>query len=145
MREPRSKQRFPRGGEALYELLKQDHEPVLIFARRADQTEDQRIRAHAPDILVYDHEADPMIYFWPVEKQMVVCQFDLPVDEADRARLAKALLRDGATWVTCTWLTPRQEPGLEWQNYGDPVAFMTYRGYATDEQTQRALLAAMER
>lgn len=119
---------------------------MLIFVRRADQTEDSRFHLHAPDILVYDHEADPMVYFWPVEKQMVLCQFDLPVAEEDRVRLAKALLRDGAMWVACSWLNPRQKPGLECQNFGDPAAFMTYRGYLTaDEQTQRALLATMER
>lgn len=119
---------------------------MLIYVRRADQTEESRIHLHAPDILVYDHDADPMVYFWPVEKQMVACQFDLPVGEEDRVRLAKALLRDGALWVGCIWLIPQQQPGLEVQNFGDPAAFMTYRGYLTaDEATQRALLATMER
>lgn len=130
MRQPRSKQRFPRGGEQLYELLKSDHEPVLIWCRRADQTDDEHLRLHAPDMLVYDHEADPMIYFWPVEGQMVTCQFDSAPEEASKKRLVKALLRDGAMWVAVVWQGPAGVSS-EWENHGEPAAFMLQHGYET--------------
>lgn len=115
-------------------MLKLDHEPVLIWCRRADQTSDERIAIHQPDMLVYDHEADPMIYFWPVEGQMVTCQFDTPPDEDYKARLVKALLRDGAIWVGVIWQHPLDIDGvsIDWENHGEPAAFMTHRGYPVE-------------
>lgn len=123
MRKPRSKQRWPSGGEALYELIREAHEPTVIFVRRADQTPAARIELQKPDILTWSHEADPMLYFWPVEGQCVWCQFDHDALDDERTRLARALLRDGATWVMMSWHPPATETeplGFAYENWGDP-------------------------
>lgn len=131
-RRPRSKQRWPVGGEELYELIREAHEPQAIYVRRADQTDRGRLSRDKPDILVYQADADPMLYFWPVENQCVIVQWDHDASNEDEARMVKALLRDGATWV----ITSRRlrEPvdefdiNYRWETHGDPAKWYTDRG-----------------
>lgn len=136
LRRPRSKQRWPVGGEELYELLRMDHEPQVIYIRRADQTDRGRILQDKPNILTFQHEADPMLYFWPVEGQFVWLQYDHDALEDERVRLVKALLRDAATWVNVTWHPPKTETntlGFDYENWGDPLKWYTDRGLEVPE------------
>lgn len=107
MREPRPKQRFPRGGKELYELLRMDHEPTFINVFRSDEVAADRHKQ--ADTLVWEVELDPMLYFWPVEGQHVVVLLDKVMEEKRLERLAKALLRDGATWISALWTALRTE------------------------------------
>lgn len=126
MREPRPKQQFPDGGKELYELLRLDHEPVFIWVLLADETEYPPVQR---DTLLLDRAFDPMVYFWPVEGQHVVCRSAAPFEKNQKKRLVRALLRDGATWVSLLW---HEGGSLEWKNHGDPTGFMVRRGYALD-------------
>lgn len=120
MKSPRRGQRFPRGGQNLYELMRMDHEPILIWVLLAgDITLEQ---ADEPDTLSFEADFDPMVYFWPVDGQHVVVRLEKPAEELEK-RLVKALLRDGAMWVTVCWCTPK----FDWVNYGDPDGFMQKR------------------
>jgi hypothetical protein len=126
VREPRPKQRFPEGGKELYELLRMDHEPVMIWVLAADEAHTRTLLQ--PDTLLLERAFDPMVYFWPVDGQHVVCDFDDKPEPTQAKRLVKALLRDGATWVTLMW---RENNELDWDHYGDPDTFMQRR-YAVD-------------
>jgi hypothetical protein len=138
LRRPRTKQRFPRGGEELYELLRMDHEPACIYVRRTDQTTGSHARVLHPNGLMHDPDTDPLIYFWPVEKQFVWVQFDHNAPEEERKRLVKALMRDGATWLVVTWHEPNSEVDpvlgntpktrLAWDSHGDPDTWFKDRG-----------------
>lgn len=100
VREPRPKQLFPTGGKNLYELLRMDHEPVLIDVFPEDEV--QKSRDREPDTLTYNRNFDPMLYFWPVDGQHVVVYFDtFRPPELDR--LVQAMQRDGAAWVTAIY------------------------------------------
>lgn len=126
MREPRAKQRFPTNGKELYELLRLDHEPALIFVHLADEFE-----YHPdPNTLVYERFMDPMLYFWPVERQHVVVQLAAEPEAGAKKRLVDALLRDGAQWVTVLWLASRADPyesSLQVENFGDADGFLRNR------------------
>lgn len=122
MREPRAKQRFPDGGKDLYDLLRMDHEPVLIWVLLDDEAK-KRVLLQ-PDTLTVDRAFDPMLYFWPVDKQHVVCDFDSEPDATEAKRLVRALIRDGATWITLMW---RHNNELRWNNFGDSDGFMRSR------------------
>jgi hypothetical protein len=122
MREPRAKQRFPAGGKDLYELLRMDHEPVMVWVLAADEA--GRRALLQPDTLLLESAFDPMVYFWPVEAQHVVCDFDGEPDAQTAKRLVKALLRDGALWVTLMW---RKNNELDWDQYGEPAEFFQKR------------------
>jgi hypothetical protein len=122
-REPRAKQRFPDGGKNLYELLRMDHEPVLVWVLLADEGRKRALLQ--PDTLLLESAFDPMLYFWPVDGQHVVCDFDGKPDPQQAKRLVKALLRDGALWVTVMW---RNKNDLELKNFGDPQHFYVHRG-----------------
>lgn len=127
MREPRPKQRFPNGGKDLYELLRMDHEPVMVFVYPSDEVSLER--ACFPDTLTYEKAFDPMVYFWPVEGQHVVVDFKAKPAADDLKRMVKALQRDGAAWITALW---KEKQKLEWENWGDAEGFMYKRGYAVD-------------
>lgn len=126
MREPRPKQRFPTYGKELYELLRLDHEPVLIFVHVADEFD-----VHPdPNTLVYERFMDPMLYFWPVERQHVVVQLAAALEAGAKQRLVDALLRDGAKWVTVLWYAPQADPEestLQLENFGDADGFLRER------------------
>jgi hypothetical protein len=127
MREPRPKQRFPTNGKELYELLRLDHEPILMWVHLADEFD-----VHPdPNTLVYERFMDPMLYFWPVERQHVVVQLVAEPEAAAKKRLVDALLRDGAQWVTVLWLAaPGPDPDesrLRLENFGDADGFIRNR------------------
>lgn len=126
MREPRPKQRFPQGGKTLYELLRIDHEPVLIWILPQDEAQKRKLLQ--PDTLLLDRAFDPMVYFWPVDGQHIVCDFDGEPEAEVAKRLVKALLRDRAAWITLMW---RNNNELQWSNFGDSERFMRAR-YAVD-------------
>jgi hypothetical protein len=128
MREPRQHQRMPEGGKRLYELLRMDHEPVLIDVFVIEELP-RRERLKQGDTLGFSREFDPMLYFWPVESQH--CVVHLWSDEPELIeRLGRALLRDGALWVS--FLTG----GLSYKIHtrGDVNAFWQRR-YGTDAPT----------
>lgn len=118
MREPRPKQLFPTGGKNLYELLRSDHEPVMIDV--FPQEECQKGRDTEPDTLVYGRSFDPMLYFWPVEGQHVLVHFNTRPPELER--LVKALQRDGAAWVTVAYKKDKKPTSFyspEWNAHDD--------------------------
>lgn len=122
MREPRPKQLFPTGGKNLYEMLRMDYEPVFIdvFA----EEECQRSRVDMEGTLTYRRSFDPMLYFWPVEEQHVLCHFDRRPAELDR--LVKALQRDGALWITAIYRKDRPEVSIwsaEWNKHDDADSY----------------------
>lgn len=124
MREPRPHQRLPEGGKRLYQALRGDFEPVLIDVFLT--TEVRRDRLAADNALGFSREFDPMLYFWPVDGQHVVVHlFEEEMDLIER--LGKALLRDGALWVT--FLVGALS--LKIHNRGDANAFWRRR-YGTD-------------
>jgi hypothetical protein len=97
MREPRPHQRMPEGGKRLYELLRMDHEPVMVHIFVSEDTPRDRLRLE--DTLGFSREFDPVLYFWPVQDQH--CLVHLWEEEPQLIeRLGRALLRDGALWVT---------------------------------------------
>lgn len=122
MREPRPKQRFPNGGKDLYELLRMDHEPIMVFVYPSDEV--SLDRALFPDTLTYEKAFDPMVYFWPVEGQHVVADFLGKPADVDCKRLIKALERDGAAWITVMW---RENKKLWWEQHGDAAEFLRKR------------------
>lgn len=118
MRAPRARQRFPGGGKNLYELLRMDHEPAFIGIWPAAEC----FHPDHSNTLTYEPAFDPMLYFWPVERQHVIvfCR-DAP-NEDDMKRLAKALKRDGAELIQFLWSVERTveeralgAPGLPWR------------------------------
>lgn len=126
MREPRAKQRFPHGGKDLYELLRLDHEPALIFAWPSDEVSANHVRYPIPDTLVFERAFDPMVYFWPVEGQHIVVNFKRRPEESDVKRLVKALERDGAGLITLMWKDDKNK--LQWEHFGDAGEFI-YKRY----------------
>lgn len=128
MREPRPTQRFPTHGKELYEALRRDGEPTIVWAMTE---EDVRECAVLQDpTLVWNRYFDPMLYFWPVEHQYVLAVFWTDFDDKAMARLVKALLRDGADWVTVSRPGKKQthaewirdgapDRGRRWDNFGD--------------------------
>ena|SRR5438105_8833806 len=128
MREPRPHQRMPEGGKRLYELLRLDHEPGMITVFVSEETTRERLRM--ADTLGFSREFDPVLYFWPVEGQH--CHVHLMTEEAAfTERLVRALLRDGALWVTVA--IPRVGGGRShsFVSWGDPNAFWR-RHYGTE-------------
>lgn len=109
-----------------------DLEPVFIWVLLNQETDKTHIQDNT---LLWDSLFDPMLYFWPVENQHVVCSFDVQPDVAQSKRLVKALLRDGAIWVTVMWHQKNDSRftgyDLKLSNYGDPDRFMRER-YAVD-------------
>jgi hypothetical protein len=80
--------------------------------------------------LVYERFMDPMLYFWPVERQHVVVQLAAEPEAGAKKRLVDALLRDGAQWVTVLWLASRADPhesSLQVENFGDADGFLRNR------------------
>jgi hypothetical protein len=121
---PRSKQRFPRGGKELYELMRMDHEPIFVSVYRSDEVARDRHKMR-DDSLVYESELDPMLYFWPVEGQHVIAFIYSEIAEDARERLARALLRDGARWVSISWRNSKNK--FEAHSWGDTDGFMRDR------------------
>ena len=125
MREPRPTQRFPGNGRALYEALRRDAEPILIWVL---SEEDQRQVSVIQDYtLTWSRFFDPMLYFWPVEHQHVCTIFWTDVDKLLSQRLVKALLRDGAMWVTVSRPSGERTRARRWENYGDADQFIKSR------------------
>lgn len=129
MRSPRAKQRMPHGGQQLYEELRGGHEPIMVHVYPFDAV--TRDRARLRDTLTFDLAFDPGLYFWPVEHQHVLAVAEL--DQEARARLAQALLRDGAIWVTICYPNA-EEPDADgfksrfaFEHFGDADAFMRSR------------------
>lgn len=120
MREPRAKQRFPTNGKELYELLRLDYEPILLWVCTHDEAQQRYVQ---PDTLIYDRVMDPMLYFWPVESQHVVVRSVSEPETGARKRLVKALLRDGALWVTVLWNSPE----VRVEHFGDAGTFAQHR------------------
>lgn len=149
MREPRPRQRFPAGGKALYELLRRDYEPLFIMAwdashvfhsRHHERPRDRRgytepeitaqrycdeHQAQAGTVysLAFELSFDPMLYFWPVERQHVITFLEQPIAEPDVKRLARALKRDGATVITIMWSKPEPVRHV----FGDPEQHLKER------------------
>lgn len=121
MRSPRRTERIPSGGKQLYELLRLDHEPVFISIFLVEEVPAARLEID--DTLGYSREFDPMQYFWPVEGQHCIVNL-LQSDDKSRARLAKALLRDKATWIT---IIGPQDGKLKIEHWGDTNGFMRNR------------------
>lgn len=111
MREPRPRQRLPEGGLEIFEQRKAGtwKHPGLICAQPVNwkhprplekpKTHEQILATGY--IVLYQPHFDPMLYFWPVENFTVICH--LPNIEDDYSkRLARAILRDGAEYVSLT-------------------------------------------
>jgi hypothetical protein len=107
VREPRPRQRFPEGGLEIFEQRKAGtwKHPGLIDARPMNwQHPRGRSRTNAQQlalgyVVMYQPHFDPMLYFWPVDECDVLTRVeDLEADFT--ARLVRALLRDGARFVT---------------------------------------------
>jgi len=105
-----------------------DHEPFAITIYPVHEI--SRERSQLRDTLTYEPEFDPMLYFWPVEKQWAIVQMKSPPHETALKRLGQALLRDGASAVTVVWArtrTPQEREesareqlvALDFQNFGD--------------------------
>lgn len=134
MREPRPTQRFPRHGKDLYEALRRDAEPTLIWVvPEEDQTGSTVLQDYT---LLWSRFFDPMLFFWPVEYQHVVALFWIEVDDKLVKRLVKALLRDGADWVTVSRPNNTRVRSYKdavtartrhWEQYGDAQQFITRR------------------
>ena len=105
MREPRPRQRFPGGGKNLYELLRMDHEPLFIGV----WAQSECLHPEHSNTLTYEPAFDPMLYFWPVERQHVIVFMLLEPNEEDTKRLVKALVRDGAELVQALWSVDRTD------------------------------------
>lgn len=111
---------MPEGGKRLYQGLRRDYEPVLIDVFIAEEIKRERLAAE--NALAFSREFDPVLYFWPVEDQH--CVVHLWEKEPELiARLAFALLRDGALWVSFL------VGGLSYeiQTWGDVDAFWRKR------------------
>ena len=121
VRIPRRSERIPSGGKRLYELLRLDHEPVYVNIFLVEEVTQDRLEFE--DTLGYSREFDPMQYFWPVEGQHCVVNLKLS-DEKSRQRLARALMRDKAAWVTIIVPT---EAGPKFEHWGDTDGFMRSR------------------
>lgn len=112
-RRPRARQRFPGGGKNLYELLRMDHEPVFIGV----WPESECLHPGHSNTLTYEPAFDPMLYFWPIERQHVIVFCRAAQNEDDMKRLAKALKRDGAELIQFVWSVERT---LEERQLGAP-------------------------
>ncbi len=112
MREPRPRQRFPEGGLQIYEHRKAGtwKHPGLIDARPINwkhprgpvRTNEQQLAAGY--IVLYQPHFDPMLYFWPCDE----CDCLVRVETLDgdfTSRLVRAMLRDGARFVTTNVMT----------------------------------------
>lgn len=121
MRAPRRSERIPVGGKQLYELLRLDHEPILLSIFLVEEVEEPRL--DGPDTLGYSREFDPMQYFWPVEGQHCVAELRQS-SEHDRKRLMKALQRDKAAWISVIWYDGTER---KFEHWGDADGFMRSR------------------
>jgi hypothetical protein len=121
MRSPRRSERIPTGGKQLYELLRMDHEPTFISIFLVEEVTKARLLVE--NTLGFSREFDPMLYFWPVEGQHCVVQLQ-QADENTRKRLAKALQRDLAAWVSILGPVDGQ---LKIEHWGDTDGFMRSR------------------
>lgn len=117
MREPRQTQRFPKNGKALYEALRRDAEPIIVWILAEE--DERQVTVIQDHTLIWSRFFDPMLYFWPVEHQHVCAISWTDVDEVLLKRLVKALLRDGADWVTVSRPGRKGGPARQWENYGD--------------------------
>lgn len=123
MREPRPTQRFPRNGKALYEALRRDAEPTVVWV--LSEEDERQVVVIQDYTLLWSRFFDPMLYFWPVERQHVCAIFWTDCEDKILERLVKALLRDGADWVTVSrprptdWSNVFGTVGRYWENYGD--------------------------
>lgn len=118
-----------------------DHEPAFIgvWPVRECQFPGRR------NVLTYEPEFDPMLYFWPVEGQHVIVFLRNKPEESGMRRLVRALERDGADLVTVTWqvertLEERREFGRDWthrtevRHFGDVEKHLSkFLGSRTDE------------
>jgi hypothetical protein len=86
--------------------------------------------------LLWSRFFDPVLFFWPVEHQHVVALFWLEVDDKLVKRLVKALLRDGADWVTVSrpnnirvrsYKDAVSTRTRHWEQYGDAQQFISRR------------------
>jgi hypothetical protein len=115
---------MPDGGKRLYRALRGDHEPVMVDVFICEET--TRARLKAENAMGFSREFDPMLYFWPVDGQHCVVHL-ASEDKALIERLGKALLRDGALWVSFLSLLPT----FKIHTRGDVNAFWRRR-YGTD-------------
>jgi hypothetical protein len=112
VREPRPRQRFPEGGLEIFEQRKAGtwKHATLIDARPANwihprgpaRTKEQQLASGY--VVLYQVHFDPMLYFWPVDE----CDVILRVEDLDAeftTRLVRAMLRDGARFVTANVMT----------------------------------------
>lgn len=129
MKVPRPRQRFPAGGKNLYDLLRQDFEPSLIWVWESSHVfkRQQRLikdrwgesptytaeqyandQKHKDDYtLAFERAFDPMLYFWPVHQQHVVVMLDAIPDDKFVKRMGEALLRDGVDVAEVVWSRDR--------------------------------------
>jgi hypothetical protein len=112
VREPRPRQRFPEGGLEIYEQRKAGtwKQPGLIDARPVNwqhprfrtPTKEQQLASGY--MVLYQPHFDPMLYFWPVDECHVLARVE-DLDADFSLRLVRAMLRDGATYVTTSVMT----------------------------------------
>lgn len=96
-----------------------DHEPIYITILIVEEVAPMRLLY--PDTLGYSVDFDPMQYFWPVEGQHCVA-IPKSSNETSRKRLAKALLRDKAAWVSIVY-----DDVKRFEHWGDSNGFMQQR------------------
>ena len=121
MREPRPTQRLPEGGQDMIGRLRSGDAPRLVVV--ASRNFYSGNRRGQDNLLLYTASADPMLFFWPVEDQHVVAWVD-DIETDHGKRMEKALLRDGAMWIT---LVGGSKKPYQFRNTGDPERFMRER------------------
>jgi hypothetical protein len=112
VREPRPRQRFPEGGLEIFEQRKAgtwkypgliDARPTnWIHPRHPPRTNEQQLACGY--VVLYQVHFDPMLYFWPVDECDVLTRVE-DLDADFTLRLVRALLRDGARYVTTNVMT----------------------------------------
>jgi hypothetical protein len=112
VREPRPRQRFPEGGLEIYEQRKAGtwKHPGLIDARPTGwkhprgpvQTNERMLSTGY--VVLYQPHFDPMLYFWPVDECDALVRVE-SLDDEFTLRLVRAMLRDGARFVTTSTMS----------------------------------------
>jgi hypothetical protein len=118
VREPRPTQRLPEGGLGLLSRLRSGDAPKLIVV--APKRFYSGNRKGQDNLLLYEKSADPMLFFWPVEGQHVVAWTD-DIESESARRMERALVRDGAEWVT---LVGGSRAPYQFRNTGSPGRFV---------------------
>jgi hypothetical protein len=112
VREPRPRQRFPEGGLEIFEHRKAgtwkgqgliDARPVN-WQHPRNRTLSREQQLATGYMVLYQPHFDPMLYFWPVDECHVLARVE-SLDADFSLRLVRAMLRDGAIYVTTSTMT----------------------------------------